>query len=306
MSEPLVDAAIKSLRLAAQASREYYGEPLLVAYSGGKDSDVLAKLCEIGKVDCEFVHSLTTADAPQTVAHVKRTFARLERAGYKCKLQLPRYKGERTTMWKLIPLKGYPPTRLARYCCDYLKETSGKHRMCALGVRADESSARKARGEFEVLFRDKAKRGNWDYSAASEAIESARELPEVFDCNLVTNMKRRGDTAVNPLIAWTEADVWDFLHDTRTDVCDLYSMGYKRVGCILCPLGGYASMQREGADFPKYRRAYIRAFDKMIEKRKQDGKKCDWESGEEVYHWWVRDGVIPGQMSLELEEVKDD
>lgn len=298
----MVDAAIESLRLAATASREYYGKPLLVCYSGGKDSDVLARLCQIGKVDCEFVHSLTTADAPQTVMHVRQTFARLEADGFKCHVQLPYFKGERTTMWKLIPLKKYPPTRLARYCCDVLKETSGKHRMCALGVRKSESNARKARGEFEVIFKDKERRGRWDFDAASEAIESARELPEVFDCNLVTNMKSRGKTAVNPIVEWTDDDVWDFIHDEKVDICDLYGMGYLRVGCVCCPFGGYASMRREGADFPKYRMAYIRAFDKMIAARVADGKDTDWKTGEEVWHWWVRDGVLPGQMTLGLED----
>ena len=32
-------------------------------------------------------------------------------------------------------------------------------------------------------------------------------------------------------------------------------------------------------------------------------RACAWQTGEDVMHWWMEDGVLPGQMVLEgLEE----
>ena len=61
-------------------------------------------------------------------------------------------------MWSLIVKKKIPPTRLARYCCAILKETSCRNRMIATGVRWDESHARSQRSEFEVLGKTKKDR----------------------------------------------------------------------------------------------------------------------------------------------------
>ena len=56
---------------------------------------------------------------------------------------------------------------------------------------------------------------------------------------------------------------------------------------------------------------YLRAFDKMLEIRRQR-KKLDeaWLMGttaEDVMHWWLEDGVLPGQLSFdEYMEVMED
>lgn len=41
MLEEKIKEAEKTLKLAAAMSRDYYHEPLIICYSGGKDSDVL-------------------------------------------------------------------------------------------------------------------------------------------------------------------------------------------------------------------------------------------------------------------------
>ena len=47
---------------------------------------------------------------------------------------------------------------------------------------------------------------------------------------------------------------------------------------------------------------YTRAFDKMLEVRKQRGKATQHANGLEVYHWWMQDGVLPGQLSFDGED----
>ena len=39
-----VEESLEILEVAAQISKDYYGLPLIIAYSGGKDSDVMLHL----------------------------------------------------------------------------------------------------------------------------------------------------------------------------------------------------------------------------------------------------------------------
>ena len=56
-------------------------------------------------------------------------------------------------------------------------------------------------------------------------------------------------------------------------------------------------MKREFIDYPKYKEAYIRAFDKMIKRRIERGKPAVWKSGEECFTWWIGDD--PNQISFD-------
>lgn len=132
---------IERIRFASEMSLPYYKKPIVCTYSGGKDSDLMLEMFIRSGVPFEVHNSHTTVDAPQTVYHIRNRFKKLEEAGIKCKIEYPKL-----TMWQLIVKKKMPPTRIARYCCSYLKENSCRNRMIATGVRWDESNARASRG----------------------------------------------------------------------------------------------------------------------------------------------------------------
>ena len=151
--------AFERLRQGAMMSEHYYDKPLMICYSGGKDSDVLVELALRAEINFEVVNSHTTVDAPETVRYIRQRFKELEEKGVKCTIEHPTYKGKRTSMWELIRIKKMPPTRIVRYCCSVLKETSGDGRAVATGVRWEESTARKnGRGIFEDINTNKEKR----------------------------------------------------------------------------------------------------------------------------------------------------
>ncbi len=169
--------AIARLKEAALMSETYYQMPLIVTTSGGKDSDVCIALALAVGIDFEVQHNHTTADAPETVYHVRDTFRRLEDKGIKCTVNWPTYKGAPITMWSLIPQKLMPPTRVARYCCSVLKEGGGKGRMITTGVRWAESvSRRNKRGIFEGMPHDPSKKViiNNDNDDARRIFESCK------------------------------------------------------------------------------------------------------------------------------------
>ncbi len=284
--------AIERIKTASEMSLHYYGKPLVCTYSGGKDSDVMLELFKRSGVPFEVHNSHTTADAPQTVYHIREVFRELELQGIKCSIDHHRKPdGSVVTMWNLIPRKYMPPTRLVRYCCTELKESGCANRMIATGVRWEESASRKSRESFEVLGH--TKKAGIFVSDEKMLLSDNNERRRLFErCEL------KAETVVNPVIDWTERDIWEFIHQEHLDVNVLYQCGYERVGCIGCPMAGKKKRKKEFSDFPKYRAAYINAFKRMLETRKIRGLETKWETGEEVFFWWMEDDNIPGQMSF--------
>lgn len=295
MQDEKIERSLDIIRLGAKMSRQYYDAPLIITYSGGKDSDVLVDLAVRSGSEVEFEHSLTTVDAPETVHHVEAVFKRLEEKGYKTTIHRPDI-----SMWRLIEKKLMPPTRIVRYCCGEFKESTTPNRYVATGVRGEESTQRSLRMEFEVKANRKKDYRGYTYGHAEEVYEEAQgDLPESWDCQFITAAKNHKDLICNPIFAWTDADVWDYIRENNIDYNPLYDRGYFRVGCIGCPMGRYSQRMKEFADYPKYKEAYIRAFDRMIKNRKKKGKVTKWETGQEVFDWWMESPDIPGQISFD-------
>ena len=176
--EDKIKKSYRALKLAAEMSRTYYEKPLILTYSGGKDSDVLVQLAFecLDKNDFEILNSHTTVDAPETVYYIREQFATWEAAGVKCTIRYPHYKdGRPMSMWSLIVDKEIPPTRIQRYCCMHLKETSTPHRFVATGVRAAESINRRGRNTFSFLGTRREERHFYSTEHAEEVFRESLE-----------------------------------------------------------------------------------------------------------------------------------
>lgn len=267
-------------QIASEMSLSNYGLPLVITYSGGKDSDVVLELAKRSGIPYEVHNSHTTVDAPETVRYIRSKFRALELEEVKCTIQMPTYKGQRVSMWSLIPIKRMPPTRIVRYCCPIIKESQCNGRMIATGVRWVESTARSNRGIYEVLHRKTDKRImlNSDNDDRRKLIEQC--IPQ-------------RKTVCNPIIDWSDSDIWGFIRGGSLNYNILYDCGFLRVGCIGCPMAS-KSRYMEFARYPKYKAAYISAFDRMLASREG---VTTWESGQAVFDWWMEKD--PDQLRLE-------
>lgn len=155
------------------------------------------------------------------------------------------------TIWQLIIENGTPPTRRMRYCCRELKEYGGEGRFKALGIRWQESSKRK----------------------------NNRKMIELCYKNMTKTL--------NPIIDWTEQEIWEFHKIYKIPHNPLYDMGYSRVGCIMCPQKGKKAMLQDAKMFPKYYEQYLRTFDKMLKARQNKGLKTTWKNSKDVMEWWL-------------------
>lgn len=275
----LEQKSIERIKMASEMSLHHYGKPLVCTYSGGKDSDVMLELFRRSGVPFEVVNSHTTVDAPPTVYHVRGVFKDLEQQEIKCTIHMPKI-----TMWDLIVKKKFPPGRMQRYCCEVFKENNTPNRFVATGVRWAESKRRRNRSEIEP-------KGKKEAEKVMLMSDNDKKRTLIERCQI------KSDMILNPIVDWEDSDVWDFYWNECHVHNPLYGMGYYRVGCIGCPMAG-KHRWKEFADFPTYQRAYIRAFEKMLDAIHAAGKPTKWKSGEDVFRWWMEDDNVEGQMSF--------
>lgn len=253
-------------------------EGYYLAFSGGKDSQCIYHLAKEAGVKFDAHYNLTTADPPELVWFIKKNYPDVSRDRPK------------ETMWQLIPRKLMPPTRLARYCCETLKEGGGEGRIVITGVRWAESVRRKQnRGIAEILGK---KRSNYILLNDNEQ-----------DRMMFENCSKKGKRVVNPIVDWEDEDVWEYIKSRNIEYCKLYDEGFKRLGCVGCPMAGKDGMLYEFERWPKFKQAYLRAFQRMLDTRKTKGLENNWETPEDVFNWWVygqnrKDKEIEGQIDL--------
>jgi phosphoadenosine phosphosulfate reductase len=239
-----------------------------VCVSGGKDSTVIQELCIMAGIKCEFVHNHTSVDHPETVYFIRREQKRIQKIGYIFRIEVPRFAdGRQKTMWNLIPKRGLP-TRIQRWCCVELKEYGGSGRYCVTGVRWEESVARK---NNRGLHEDDRVILNNDNDMRRRLNESC--IP-----------KRK--FILNPIIDWAEDDVWEFIKINKLPYNPLYDLGWKRIGCVGCPMG---DNREELKNNPKFAELYLRAAENHIEYRKTRGLDLNGPmgSGQKYFKWWL-------------------
>ena len=257
----MVQQAIKRLKMF-EPPEGYY-----LSYSGGKDSTVIKALADMAGVKYDAHYRLTSVDPPELVHFVQ--------SQKDVSIDKPRYDsgemaGKQITMWNLMPLKGMPPTRIVRYCCEALKEDGGEGRFVITGVRRAESVKRKQWAGLQVG-------SNRKYVGYD---------PDNPNQEMFHACQQKAKRIINPIIDWSDADVWEFLKGNEILYCSLYDEGFKRLGCIGCPIAGNKRW-KEFERWPKYKRNYIKAMERTLQARLDKGLDTEWKSGQEMFDWWM-------------------
>lgn len=277
-------------------------EGYYLAFSGGKDSVVCKALLDMANVKYDATYRVTSVDPPELVRFIKNQHPDVIR-------EVPKDKdGKPITMWNLIPRKLMPPTRIVRYCCSELKESGGDGRMTVTGVRWAESINRK-NNHGVVTIPAKSSQRTYGDSPDFRATKGGVILVNDNDDSrrMVEQCYKRHKTTLNPIVEWTDAQVWEFIKSNGIPVCELYEEGWHRLGCIGCPLARKKGREKEFRRWPKYKQHYLKAFERMLEARGKRPDKPKWITGgriienataQDVFNWWMEYDVLPGQIDL--------
>lgn len=156
------------------------------------------------------------------------------------------------------------PTRRARWCCEEFKESrTPKGATMIFGVRKKESPRR------AKLWKE------------------------------VTAHTKTHAYVISPIVDWSNEQVWRFIRSRNLPYCSLYDEGFKRLGCIGCPMS--SNIKYEFYRWPHFERRWRNLFKRIWENRsgklQRDGRiwvgERFWNSADEMFEWWVSGDPYP-------------
>lgn len=267
----LTDNAIKFIQGAEKLALRMDERGFHVAFSGGKDSQVLLALMEMSGCKYHAEMQVTSVDSPNLMRFVRKHYPQV-------KLNLPK-----RTMRELILSKGMLPTRQARFCCAELKEKAGAGCCTAIGIRKAESTHRAKRHAVEIIGQ------HIGYDIMDGNLYEHQETwgQQLFDnekqCNVFC-VGGKDKVVISPIFKWTNRDVWEFIKENNMPYCDLYNKGFHRIGCLFCPMASTEEKQLELFMFAKFAdKVYISAIRELM----NQGKYNQFNTPQEVFQWWI-------------------
>ena len=190
-----------------RTAKNFSDERVVISFSGGKDSTVVADIVTRALNNPSLVHIFgnTTLEFPTTLAYATRyreshPFAIFQNAV-----------NDEQKFFDVCEDIG-PPARMMRWCCSMFK-TGPIARI------------------ISSLYRDQ-KILTFYGIRKSESVTRSRYNRVEGDAE---SIKIRQQTVASPIFFWKDADVWLYILSEGIDFNFAYRLGYDRVGCWCCP-----------------------------------------------------------------------
>lgn len=232
-------------------------EGLYLAFSGGKDSAVVYKLCRLANVKFTPHYSVTGIDAPTNIHHIKNNYRDVI------------FEHPKENYFQLVEKKGLPMMH-TRFCCSRLKENMGAGNVVLDGVRAEESANRAKYNEVMVRSRrvENVKKGR------------NRTFGEIEE-NEHKCIKGKDRIDVHPILRWSSAEIWEFMIEYNIPLNPCYSY-LTRVGCMYCPFASKEQLTIYEEEYPLYKQRLLLALQRFLTHKQIEGI----DTAADYYDWW--------------------
>ena len=252
-----IDKAIEFIKHGEKLALAMNADGYFVAFSGGKDSQVLLWLAQQAGVKYRAFYAVTTNDPPQNVQFIRQFYPEVI------------FIHPKENFYKLVAKKGLPTMR-TRFCCRVLKETAGIGYATLVGVRKDESSKRRGYRDVDVISRRKEHQDKERVYSVDEIVATEHKC-----------IKGKDKLILRPILDFTESEVWEVIYANNLPVNPCYKTA-NRVGCIFCP---FAPKKQILEYCKKYPRAKAKIID-SIQQCQTKMQKCKF-SPDEYFDWWL-------------------
>ena len=232
MKKSKIEHSIEILRLAEKFAKaqEY---KIILAYSGGKDSDVLLDLAKKAGIKFEAVFNNTTVENPETCKYIRSKDDSIT------------WKNPRKNFYEICIRKKNLPNIFRRFCCSELKERKVKKTVTLFGIRGSESIKRAA------LWNEFSDKKNRKYPLA--------QFNKLFEEKCKTK-----SVYFNPIFKWTDNDVWNYIRANNLTINPIYAT-QNRCGCWLCPFASTPQKMAVVRANPSVLKPLIKVIDYLIE-----------------------------------------
>ena len=243
--------------------------PVMVSYSGGKDSLVTLSLVMQASPDRDFdvLFVDTGIEFPETVSYVEESSKQL---GFDDKLTIERVSSE--VFWNAFEKFG-PPGRDFRHCCKFAKLAPIQRSI------------------------DKLYQGGQCVSFVGQRRYESfkRAVTDIWQNQYVSNQIN-----VSPIQNWNALMIWMYIFWRELPYNQLYDRGYERIGCWVCPSSDMAQFKILEMNHPKlYSRLYTAVEDWRARKNLP---KSFWKYG--LWRFKQIPKKISSVLSLDLEDFK--
>ena len=182
-------------------------EQISVAYSGGKDSQVILELVSQVIVPSEYIviYTNTGMELPNNPQIVDNAIKCYKDKFPELRFETAKAQVDMVNNWKFFG----PPSRMHRWCCSVAKSIP-------FYVAISKISEQKSFIVFEGVRREESNARN-NYERTANHVKHS----------MVKN--------VRPIIEWNDTEVYMYLFYRDCKINSLYRYGLTRVGCSICP-----------------------------------------------------------------------
>jgi len=215
LNKDYIEAKAKEAVEFIKSVVEKYKKPVVVSYSGGKDSLVALDLTARSGAKFYIFFNDTGLEPPETYENLK-----IVEEMYRAEVLIG---SAGSRFWESMEKFG-PPARDYRWCCKVIK----------LGPTTEVLKARFPEGYISIV----GQRG-------AESFQRAK-LPRVSPSKWVA-----GSIVAAPLQEWTALEVWLYIFLHRLPYNKAYERGFDRLGCVVCPANELAELELVSRSYPE-------------------------------------------------------